>query len=77
MYRAKEQGRNNIQLFTAEMSERFRDRLMREEELHSAIERDELITHYQPLLHRESRTMIGVEALLALAAPRARNDRPR
>lgn len=70
MYRAKEHGRNNIQLFAPEMSERFRERLTREEELHEAIEREELVTHYQPLVRRESREIIGVEALLRWQHPR-------
>src|SRR5207248_6831132 len=48
MYRAKELGRNQAQMFTASMNERYGRRLALEQSLHHALERDELVLHYQP-----------------------------
>jgi len=64
MYRAKELGRNQAQLFTASMNERYVHRLAIEQNLHHAIEREELEVYYQPIFDSVSRTMVGLEALL-------------
>ncbi len=42
MYRAKERGRNNLQLFTQEIDARTLTRLSRREELRKALETDQL-----------------------------------
>src|ERR1044071_1761317 len=49
MYRAKELGRNQAQLFTASMNERYVRRLALEQHLHNAIERDQLELYSQPI----------------------------
>ena len=41
MYRAKEVGRNNLQLFDAEMASKAREKLLRHEELRDAVARGE------------------------------------
>jgi diguanylate cyclase (GGDEF)-like protein/PAS domain S-box-containing protein len=64
MYRAKELGRHNAQLFIRSMSERYQNRLASEEALYHALERQELILHYQPVVDRSAARVIGVEALL-------------
>ena len=64
MYRAKELGRNQAQLFTASMNERYVQRLALEQSLHHAIERRELELHYQPIYERTRRRAVGVEALI-------------
>jgi diguanylate cyclase (GGDEF)-like protein/PAS domain S-box-containing protein len=63
MYRAKELGRNQAQLFTASMNERYVRRLAIEQSLHHALERRELELHYQPVYDRLRRP-VSVEALI-------------
>ncbi|MEO6259453.1 MAG: EAL domain-containing protein [Thermoanaerobaculia bacterium] len=64
MYRAKDAGRGSLQLFTPAMNSRALDRLSMENDLRRALERNELVLHYQPQLAVKTRTMTGVEALL-------------
>jgi len=69
MYRAKELGRNQAQLFTASMNERYVRRLALEQHLHHAIERDQLELWYQPIYDRARRRVVSVEALLRWRDP--------
>ncbi|MDP9360505.1 MAG: EAL domain-containing protein [Acidobacteriota bacterium] len=64
MYRAKELGRNQAQMFTASMNERYGQRLALEQSLHHALERDELMIHYQPIFDRMRRKIVSLEALV-------------
>jgi diguanylate cyclase (GGDEF)-like protein/PAS domain S-box-containing protein len=64
MYRAKEMGRNNAQFFTATMNQRALERLRIESDLRNALERRELLLHYQPQVDLHTGRMLGVEALL-------------
>jgi len=64
MYRAKEQGRNNFQFYSAEMSSSALERLMLETDLRYALSRNELLLYYQPLIELKSGLIIGYEALL-------------
>lgn len=64
MYRAKELGRNQMQLFTASMNERYVRRLALEQSLHHALERDELEVYYQPIFDRTRRRIDSLEALV-------------
>ena len=64
MYRAKEQGRNGIQYYTAEMNTRAFQRLMLENGLRSALESQEFELHYQPQVSLHSGKIVGMEALL-------------
>jgi diguanylate cyclase (GGDEF)-like protein/PAS domain S-box-containing protein len=64
MYAAKDQGRNNFQFFSAEMSERTKARADLESRLNAAIERKEFRLVYQPPGHLGDGRITGVEALL-------------
>jgi diguanylate cyclase (GGDEF)-like protein/PAS domain S-box-containing protein len=64
MYRAKELGRNQSQLFTASMNERYVRRLALEQALHYAIERNEFELYYQPIYARTRRQIVSFEALV-------------
>ena len=64
MYRAKEQGRDNYQLYTHAMNERAVERLALESSLRKALAHGELLLHYQPLLDLSTGRVHGVEALL-------------
>jgi diguanylate cyclase (GGDEF)-like protein/PAS domain S-box-containing protein len=69
MYRAKELGRNQAQLFTASMNERYVRRLALEQHLHHAIERNQLELWYQPIYDRARRRIVSLEALLRWRDP--------
>jgi len=64
VYRAKERGRDNCQLFTPIMHTAAVERLEIESGLRQAMGRGELLLHYQPILDLRSREVCGVEALL-------------
>src|SRR5574340_1598140 len=64
MYRAKDQGRNSVQYYTAEINSRIFQRLMLENSLRTALERNEFTLQYQPQVSLLTGQMIGMEALL-------------
>lgn len=69
MYRAKELGRNQAQLFTTSMNEKYVRRLAVEQSLHHAMERQELEVYYQPIYAGGERKIVGLEALLRWNEP--------
>jgi diguanylate cyclase (GGDEF)-like protein/PAS domain S-box-containing protein len=64
MYRAKERGRHNYQFYTPDMNARAFERLALENKLRRALEREELVLHYQPRVDILSRKVTGMEALV-------------
>lgn len=64
MYRAKEQGRNNYQLYTSAMNTAITERLSLENSLRQAMKRDELILHYQPKINALTGEVTCLEALI-------------
>ncbi len=69
MYRAKEQGRNNFQFYGQGMNVQAMERLMLENSLRHALERGELLLHYQPKVDLQNGAMLGMEALLRWQHP--------
>jgi diguanylate cyclase (GGDEF)-like protein len=64
MYEAKNSGRNTWCLFDERLASQALERLNMENALRGAIERDELVLHYQPQVSLESGKPIGIEALV-------------
>src|SRR6185503_21358055 len=54
MYRAKEQGKNRLQFYSAQMNQHTLERLALETSLRGAIERQEFIVHYEPKIDMRS-----------------------
>lgn len=69
LYRAKEDGRNGYRFFVEEMNTEIQQRMALGQELHRALERDELFLEYQPQVDLRSRRLVGVEALLRWRHP--------
>jgi EAL domain-containing protein (putative c-di-GMP-specific phosphodiesterase class I) len=69
MYHAKSAGRNNFQFFTPDMKLASTERMALEGGLHTAIERGELLLHYQPQIDLASGRVIGLEALVRWQHP--------
>jgi diguanylate cyclase (GGDEF)-like protein len=77
MYRAKERGRDNFQQFSSAASEKALERRAVEEGLRTALERKELLLHYQPCLQLATGRVTGVEALLRWLRPASGVATPR
>jgi len=69
MYSAKKQGRNNVQVFAADMNTSFPERLKLQTDLRRALERREFELHYQPMIDIQRGRIVGMEALLRWRHP--------
>ena len=69
LYRAKQQGGNNFQFYTADMNERALKRLSLENQLRWAIERKEFKVYYQPQVSITTGQIVGMEALVRWQHP--------
>lgn len=69
MYRAKERGRGEIEVFDEQTRTRVLNRLRTESDLHHALERDELVIAYQPIVEVPTGETVGLEALLRWRHP--------
>ncbi len=64
MYYAKATGRNNFQFFTPKMNQAVTDRLSIESKLRHALERNEFLLNYQPIVNLATGQVSAAEALL-------------
>ena len=64
MYRAKNQGKACIELFDRTMHEQVMSRLLLEAKLRYALQNEELMLHYQPIVAVDTGMVQGFEALL-------------
>ena len=71
MYRAKSQGRARYAIFSPEMHQQAMKRITLESDLRRAIQRRELMLHYQPIIAStlEDGRLLGFEALARWAHP--------
>jgi diguanylate cyclase (GGDEF)-like protein/PAS domain S-box-containing protein len=64
LYRAKEQGKNNYQIYHSSINIQAYRTFILQNDLHKAVERNELILHYQPRIDVKTGLISGVEALV-------------
>jgi diguanylate cyclase (GGDEF)-like protein len=69
MYRAKADGRGNLRVFDQTMQSAAKDRLLRENALRKALERQEFVLHFQPLVDTSTQRVNGLEALVRWESP--------
>jgi EAL domain-containing protein (putative c-di-GMP-specific phosphodiesterase class I) len=70
MYAAKENGRNQHQIFSESMLQETAERLTMEHALRHALTNGELSMHYQPQISLTSGAVTGMEALLRWTHPK-------
>jgi len=70
MYAAKENGRNQYQIFSESMLQETAERLTMEHALRHALTNGEMTIHYQPLISLSTGAVTGMEALLRWTHPR-------
>ena len=76
MYGAKDHGRSRAELFDAGAHDRAVTHLRTGNELHRALERNELRLHYQPIVSLETGRITGFEALMRWQHPERGMVRP-
>jgi len=64
MYSVKSAGRNAASLYHPMLAGQGREKIELESALHKAIERQELVLHYQPKIDVRAARMVGAEALM-------------
>ena len=69
MFRAKENGRHCFQFYTPEMSVTAMERLDLENSLRKALQNDEFVLHFQPMVEIHKNEVAGVECLLRWQHP--------
>lgn len=69
LFRAKQEGGNNHQFYTAEMNAQALRRLGLESDLRRALEREEFVIHYQPQVCTDTGRIAGAEALVRWRHP--------
>ncbi|MBI5558729.1 MAG: EAL domain-containing protein [Deltaproteobacteria bacterium] len=69
MHRAKDQGRDNLQFYTAELNKRIVGRMTMEKHLRRALKRNEFLLHYQPQVDFTTGRINGMEALIRWQSP--------
>lgn len=69
MYRAKELEQNNFQHYSPAMNATTFEHLTMEHQLHKALEQQDFVVYYQPIIDIKTYTIIGAEALVRWAHP--------
>ncbi len=69
MYQAKNQGKNSFHFFTQDLDRKLKEKLVLENQLRKALEKEEFVLYYQPQIDITTGKMIGVEALVRWMHP--------
>lgn len=63
MYLAKDSGRNSFKFYTPKLTEEAQFRLRLEADLHVALQSDQIVPYYQPIVSVSDGRIVGAEAL--------------
>jgi diguanylate cyclase (GGDEF)-like protein/PAS domain S-box-containing protein len=71
MYKAKEEGRNNFQFYSPEMTQIAMSRVVMQNDLRNAIKHEEFVVYYQPQIDisNKKEILVGLEALVRWEHP--------
>jgi len=69
MYTAKNKGKNQFALCTQDMKEDVLNKMKLSNSLYRALERDELVLHFQPQVNTKTKKIVGLEALIRWDSP--------
>jgi diguanylate cyclase (GGDEF)-like protein/PAS domain S-box-containing protein len=69
IYRAKEKGRNTFEFYTEELNNKLVKKHTIETKLRSALEKDELLLYYQPIVDVKETQICGLESLIRWQHP--------
>nr|WP_300002464.1 ABC transporter substrate binding protein [Tissierella sp.] len=64
MYKVKELGKNGYKIYQSEMEEEVADKVLLENNLRNALDKDEFILHYQPQINSKTGEIVGFESLI-------------
>jgi len=64
MYKAKNEGRNNFQFYSSEMTALALERVVMEASFRAALDNEDFVVYYQPQINAQSNSFIGMEALV-------------
>ncbi len=70
MYHAKRAGRGGFEIYQPQMKPRSAERLMLDADLRTALDRNEIEMHYQPIVRLSDNTIAGFEALMRWRHPK-------
>ncbi|WP_196137500.1 EAL domain-containing protein [Aliikangiella sp. G2MR2-5] len=70
MYRAKDGGKNCFYIYTPDMQEDVRYRLMIQNDLETAIQEEQLLLYFQPKIHNKAKLIKGCEVLVRWEHPK-------
>lgn len=70
MYTAKESGKNRYHLFDTAQDDAVKVQRESLEAIHSALENDQFVLHYQPKVNMRTGVVVGVEALIRWQHPK-------
>lgn len=70
MYEAKESKENKVEIFTPDLSKKVSEEFILENELRHALNRNEFLIYYQPIVDINTEQIIGAEALLRWKSPK-------
>ena len=70
MYRAKEEGGDTLRFYSPEMNAQILEALELEADLRRALDKEELLLHFQPKVDLETGRILGAEALVRWQHPR-------
>ncbi|SFV70243.1 diguanylate cyclase/phosphodiesterase (GGDEF & EAL domains) with PAS/PAC sensor(s) [hydrothermal vent metagenome] len=69
MYKAKEEGRNNFQFYSVEMTKDALSKVIMENSLRAAVTQKEFEVYFQPQYDTKKETIVGMEALVRWIHP--------